>query len=82
VSREIHKLSEVITIRVAPYEKNFIQGLADLYAKGNVSLYLIYAAFNSERKFLEENDLPESRRMIRKGRHQTLPDHPNGITSD
>ena len=62
------KLTERIEIRVSPYEKNFIKGLAKLYAKGNVSLFLVYAAFNSERKFLEEDDLNKSKRSTRKGR--------------
>ena len=60
------KLTEHIHIRLSPYEKNFIQGLADLYAKGNLSLFLVNAAFNSDRKFLEENDLRESRRRTKK----------------
>lgn len=68
MSKEKEKLSEVITIRVSPYEKNFIKGLAKLYAQGNMSLFLVYAAFNSERKFLEEDDLFESKRNVRKGR--------------
>lgn len=62
------KLTERLEIRVSPYEKNFIKGLADLYAQGNVSLFLVYAAFNSERKFLNKDDLNESQRKIRKGR--------------
>ena len=64
-----NKLTEIITIRVSPYEKNFVKGLAKLYAQGNMSLFLIYAAFNSERKFLKEDDLKESKRSTRKGRN-------------
>lgn len=62
------KLTERIEIRVSPYEKNFIKGLAEMYAKGNLSLFLVYAAFNSERKFLNDDDLVESKRKTRKGR--------------
>lgn len=73
MAKEKKKLSERIEIRVSPYEKNFIQGLANLYADGNLSLYLVYSAFNSERKILNEDDLPESIRKIRRGRCDNLP---------
>lgn len=62
------KMTEVIQVRLSYYEKNFIQGLADLYAQGNVSLFMVYSAFNSDRKMLSEDDLRESNRSIRKGR--------------
>jgi len=65
------KLSERVEIRLSPYEKNFIKGLANLYAGGNISLFLVYAAFNSDRKMLGENDLRESNRSLRKGRRTT-----------
>jgi len=71
---EKEKLTERIEIRLSPYEKNFIKGLAGLYAHGNMSLFLVYAAFNSERKFLNEDDLNESKRSLRKGRSQSLDD--------
>lgn len=67
------KLSEVITIRVSPFEKNFIKGLADMYSQGNLSLWMTYAALNAERKFLKEDDLIESNRRIRKGRGGLAP---------
>lgn len=67
-----HKLTEKIEIRVTEYEKNFIKGLADLYAQGNVSLFMVYAAFNSDRKMLKEDDLAESNRRLRKGRERRL----------
>lgn len=66
---EKEKLTEQINIRMTRYEKNFIKGLADLYAQGNVSLFMVYAAFNSDRKMLGEDDLRESKRSIRKGRN-------------
>jgi len=71
MAKEKKKLTERIEIRVSSYEKNFIKGLADLYAEGNVSLFLVWAAFNSDRKILGENDLRESNRSKRKGRKNT-----------
>ena len=68
MTREKEKLTERIEIRVSPYEKNFIKGLARLYAKENMSLFLVFAAFNSQRKFLKDDDLKESKRSTRKGR--------------
>jgi len=65
------KLTERIILRLSPYEKNFIKGLAKIYADGNVSLFMVYAAFHSDRKMLKENDLRASRRSIRRGK--TLP---------
>lgn len=65
------KLTERIEIRLTPYEKNFIQGLADMYASGNISLLLVYSVFNADRKLLGEDDLRESRRSLRKGRVST-----------
>jgi len=67
MKKEKDKSSERINIRVSLYEKNFIQGLADLYSGGNISLFMIYAVFNCDRKFLEENDLRESNRRKKRG---------------
>lgn len=67
------KLSEKIEIRVSSYEKNFIKGLADMYAGGNVSLFMVYSAFNADRKILGEDDLRESKRSLRKGRIASPP---------
>lgn len=49
------KRVEYIQIRVSPWEKNRIRGLAKLYAGGDLSLWIRHAAFNAERKFLVEN---------------------------
>lgn len=49
------KRTEYIQIRVTTKEKNFIKGFARLYAGGDISLWLRYAAVNAERKFLVEN---------------------------
>jgi len=70
MKREKKKLTEKIELRVSPYEKNFIKGLAKIYAQGNISLFMAYAAFNCERKMLSEDDLVESKRKIRKGRQK------------
>ena len=59
------KLTFRIEVRVTEYEKNFIKGLADIYSNGNISMLLVYAAFNFVRKFLEESDFLKSKR--RKG---------------
>lgn len=72
MQKEKEKLTEVLQIRLSPYEKNFIRGLANLYAGGNISLFLVYAAFNCVRKELEEDDLVESNRRIRKGRKKLM----------
>lgn len=61
------KLTKRLNVRLSPYESNFIKGLADLYAGGNISLFIVYAAFNCERRMLREDDLIESKRKIRKG---------------
>ncbi len=41
-----------IQIRVTTYEKNKIRGLAKLYAAGDMSLWIRYAAMNVERRHL------------------------------
>lgn len=65
---EKEKLTRQIHIRVSEYEKNFIQGLADLYANGNVSLFAVYSMLHVERKMLGENDLNDSNRSLKRGR--------------
>ena len=45
------KLS-VIHFRLTEYEKNRIRGLADLYADGDMSIWLRWAALNAERMVL------------------------------
>lgn len=67
MGKEKDKLTKQINIRVSPYEMNFIKGLAGLYAEGNVSVFLVYAAFNAERKMITEDDLVESKRIVRRG---------------
>lgn len=66
MDEEKQKLNKRINIRVSDYEYNFIKGLSRLYAGGNVSLFMIWAAFNCNRKRLKEDELIKSKRMIRK----------------
>ena len=46
------KRDEWIQIRVNTKEKNRIKGLANLYAQGDLSTWIRWAAINGERKFL------------------------------
>ena len=56
------KLTHRIRVRCSEFEKNRLQMLADMYAGGNLSLWIIYAAMNVERKHLKTDSLDESRR--------------------
>ena len=56
------KLNEKIEIRVSLYEKNKIKYLADLFANGNLSLWVTYAALNAPRINVKPDDLEESSR--------------------
>ena len=62
------KLTERIEIRLTRYEKNFIKGLADLYAQGSISALLLHSVFNVTRKVITKDDFPRSKRYIRKFR--------------
>ena len=64
-NKDKEKLTVRIDVRASEYEKNFIKGLAKLYAHGNVSLFMIYAALNCNRKNIDENELLNSRRRIK-----------------
>lgn len=59
------KLMTVVKARVSEFEKNRLQHLADLYAGGNLSLWLVYGGLNVTRKHLKEESLWESSRRIR-----------------
>ncbi|MCK5608289.1 hypothetical protein KAR91_40785 [Candidatus Pacearchaeota archaeon] len=52
-----NKNSEKLQIRLTEYEKNRIKWLADKYANGNMSLYLIYAALNIDRRKIRPDDV-------------------------
>lgn len=71
------KLTERIEIRVTPKEKNVIKMLADMYANGNVSAYIVDRTINSNRAVIDENNFELSIRRIKKGGVST-PDHPQG----
>lgn len=60
------KLNDTIEIRVSTLEKNRLKGLAKLYAGGNLSLWLVYAGLNVERKNLKETDLWDSARRLKR----------------
>lgn len=56
------KLNEVIQIRVSDFEKNRLKFLAEKFANGNLSLWIIYCALNAPRKKLKFDELEESSR--------------------
>jgi hypothetical protein len=62
MKKEKSKLSDHLHVRLSRWEMNRIKGLAGLYAFGNVSLWVIYAALNAPRKHLEVDELHESTR--------------------
>ena len=64
---KIKELTEKIEIRVSPFEKNRIKWLADKYANGNMSLYLIYHGMNAPRKEVSADHLEEYSKRRKKG---------------
>jgi len=52
----------MLSFRVSSYELNRIRGLARIYANGDVSTWLRWAAFNAERKIIKKGpqDKPRS----------------------
>lgn len=61
------ELIKKIEIRVSEFEKNRLQWLADKYANGNVSLYLIYHGMNAPRKEIDPKNLLEYSKRRKKG---------------
>ena len=53
------ELTKKIEIRVSEFEKNRLQWLANKYAKGNLSLYLIFNGMNALRQEINPDDLLE-----------------------
>lgn len=51
------ELTEKIEIRVSVFEKNRIKFLAEEYANGNISLFVIYNAINAKREYINSEDL-------------------------
>jgi len=66
--RAMENLTEYIHIRVSNFEKNRIKWLAEKYADGNVSLWMIYASLNMQREFIKPEILKESKRNRVRGR--------------
>lgn len=60
------KLTEKILIRVSLKEKNTIKMLADIYAGGNMSAYVIDRVLYSNRRVIKENNFELSKRRIQK----------------
>jgi hypothetical protein len=46
------KKTEIIHLRVTLYEKNRMKHLAEMYAGGDLSLWMRWAGLNAERKML------------------------------
>ena len=59
-------LDEVITVRVSTYEKNKLRMLADMYAGGNISLWVVRCALDAPRKMLDDDSISSSKRKIKK----------------
>ena len=64
----MEKLNEYIHIRVSTYEKNRIKWLANRFAGGNISLWMVYASLNLNREFINPEVLKESKRKRVRGR--------------
>ena len=64
----MENLTEQIHIRVSRHEKNRLKWLANKYADGNISLWMIYASLNMNREFIKPKDLKESKRKRVRGR--------------
>jgi hypothetical protein len=60
------KLNEVLQVRLSTQEKNRIRGLADLYANGNISLWIVHAGLNAPREFLMPKDESFRRRRLKR----------------
>ena len=67
------KLIKKIELRCSDKEKNRVKFLADRYAGGNVSLYLIYAALNIDRKKISPKDVKGYSNRRKKGREKEQP---------
>lgn len=55
-------LDKFVKIRVSEYEKNRIKYLADNFAGGNMSLWIIYCALNMPRKKIKTKEIDETTR--------------------
>tara|TARA_B100000809_G_scaffold258582_2_gene302027 strand:+ start:1201 stop:1416 length:216 start_codon:yes stop_codon:yes gene_type:complete len=66
----MENLNEHINIRVSDQEKNRLKWLADKYANGNLSLWMVYASLNLDREFIKPEVLNESKRNRARGRRK------------
>ena len=64
----MENLNDYIHIRVSTFEKNRIKWLADKYADGNISLWMVYASLNLNREYIKPEILKESKRKRVRGR--------------
>ena len=67
----MENLTDYIHIRVSKFENNRLKWLADKYANGNLSLWIIYASLNIDRSMIDNKALNESKRN--RGRKKTGP---------
>ena len=58
----MENLNDYIHIRVSTFEKNRLKWLADNYAGGNLSLWIVYASLNIDRSQIKPHHLYESKR--------------------
>ena len=66
MTNEKEKLIERIELRVSRQEKNLIKMLAQLYAGGNVSAYIVDRVINTNRKFINQSNFELSERRVKK----------------
>lgn len=58
--------SHVLQIRVTEFELNRLKGLASIYAKGNLSLFVVCAAINAPREYVtDEHRNGKKKRSLR-----------------
>ena len=73
VGIEKEKLTKNILIRTSETEKNALQMLADMYAEGNLSAYMMDRSLYSNRRFIKVNNFELSNRRIKKGTSKDAP---------
>lgn len=67
------KLVERIQIKLSTWEKNRIRHYANIYANGNISLYLIGCGLKGNPLFLDDESLGQSKRRSKKGAEDSVP---------
>ena len=51
----MEKLDDKIEIRCSTFQKNTMQGLANMFAKGNLSKFVRHCVLNTNREHIENN---------------------------